>query len=206
MNNEEIYKKTFAYLFIKSSQILRSVKKEDRWKDKNYAEKLKLEVLDEVLKLFKKIDDGNLRNEDIRSAILKILEKYNKYIKENEKRLSFGEIQKMINVPIKYYFLIRKGLDSHIKEQLDCPLDSIILRKKLKKEIEKGENKKLYKRLESELKKRNLNFSNLKLIDIDKELYETIQEIISKLRDSKIEFDLEWDYYKLKTLEGDKNE
>jgi len=68
----------------------------------------------------RQIDNGTLKNSDIRKRIRELT----KIDKEN---ISFGQAKKVINVTIKQYCFIANANDELLKE-LDCPLDTTTMR------------------------------------------------------------------------------
>lgn len=84
-----------------------------------------------------------------------------------EFQISFGQAQKPINVILKYHFYLAKIEDDRIKKELNCPIDSTILKA--------------------------LHISGTSLTKIGKKKYLAIQQEIQNGRPSRIEFDTQWD-------------
>jgi len=109
--------KLFIIEFNKASQLDRSFSKSGVSSETKIL--FRKELLRLTLKLFAKVDSKTLLNKDIRDAILEL--------KNLDKKISFGQAQKVINVALKQYCFI-KGVDDEILEELDCPLDSLSMK------------------------------------------------------------------------------
>jgi hypothetical protein len=81
--------------------------------------------------------------------------------------ISIGQSQKAINVILKYHFYSIGINNNEIKRSLHCPIDSKILS--------------------------ILGINNLRLNAIDMERYLEIQNTISQMVESRIDFDYNWD-------------
>lgn len=105
-----IYRKSLCLTLLHATQMSRSLGAI------NYAKYVRL-TIKHAIKLCKNINDGTLKNDDIRKSIKNI----SKVLK-----ISYGQAQKGINVILKYCFFICYP-DSQVGSELDCPLDSKIL-------------------------------------------------------------------------------
>lgn len=122
---KNLAKKILIPVFDKESQLGRSFYSLN--KDKKFTANFKRELFNKKLVenieiLRKKIDDGTLKNQDIRKSILKL---------SGKTGAMPGQSQKVINVYLKFYCLFLNKPYEMIKE-LDCPLDSNVMRRKLK--------------------------------------------------------------------------
>jgi len=154
-----IYQKSVYLIVFNATMILRKLglNEEDR-------KKFKKQVFAKLENLTQKIDNETLTEYDIRNAIRELSEEFN---------ISFGQAQKPINVILKYHFFLTRDNNSPVKKKLDCPLDSIILKK--------------------------LNRSGYRLKSIDEQVYIELQnEIYSKTNRCRIDFDIEWDIQNLR--------
>ena len=124
----------------------------------------KQSLFNEIEKLCNKMDNETLTNQEIINTIEKLSLKFN---------ISFGQSQKAINVILKYHYLLFHNKSEPIKKELDCPLDSIVL-----KEIKR----------------------NISLTKIDKSNYLDIQKDIQKKNNYKIDFDIIWDEQNLNKI------
>ncbi len=183
---------SFCLKILNETMILRSISKN---KDKVNLNEFKKMVIDECKDLFKKIDNGDLTEDNILESIRKIA---------NHFSISFGQAQKPINTILKYYFYLICNNNYDLEKNLHCPIDSKIL-KHLRKEI-----KKILENLSEEEREDYLNFQEniikkLSLKELDEECYEKIQEKIKEIQEkrginSKVEFDLEWDKQNINKL------
>ena len=130
----EIIKKVFIPGFYKETLLSRSI----TWLKKEFNEfderVFKKEVFNAITDLYKKADECKLKNTDIRKEIKKI---------QKKSKSSIGQSQKIINVYLKYYCILREKWNSI--EELDCPLDSQIMGKYSKKEYTEKTGKKVKK-------------------------------------------------------------
>ena len=157
-----IQQKSIYLVLLNATMILRSIGKS--LKNKEKLKQFKILTFKQIEFLAKKIDDGNLKEQHILTSIREIVDSCN---------ISFGQAQKAINVLLKYHFYLNKHKDDNLKNVLDCPLDSKILKKlQIKKSLTK----------------------------INEEDYIEIQKIISQQGQSKLDYDLFWDR---QNLEGD---
>jgi len=90
-------------------------------KKKIYTDNLKRLIKN----LIKKVDNNSLKNKDIRNSIKELSEKAN---------VSIGASQKSINVYLKVYCILANKSDQII-EELDCPIDSFIMKENQIKKI-----------------------------------------------------------------------
>lgn len=115
VNYYNIVKKTLVPIFYKEDQIGRSLGK----KDKKFKSKFKNNLYKSINKLADLADSNLLNNKDIRREIKNVAKKSN---------VSLGQSQKTINTYLKYYCVLTGKTQKIIKE-LDCPLDSNIIKK-----------------------------------------------------------------------------
>ena len=103
--------------FNKASQLDRSFSKTKLSVQKKYE--FRKTLLNYGIELMEKADKGTLKNKDIREKIkaLSLID---------EKNISYGQAQKVINVSLKQYCFIL-GKENLIKE-LDCPLDTTTMK------------------------------------------------------------------------------
>ncbi len=159
--------KTPFLILFNASMILRSVSKSKSLGKKlseNYKNRkiriFRKETFSEFKKLIKKIDKNNLEQKHIHDSI--------KCISKNS-HTSFGQAQKGLNVLLKYYcHLIYHNKRKRIVKELDCPLDSFIL-----KELHQS----------------------IFLNHMNEEMYMAIQKSIPTA--SRIVFDYRWDKKKI---------
>jgi hypothetical protein len=109
----EIVKQVLVPMFHKESQLGRSAKSNDDMAKLVFKKRL----FDTILSLVEKVETGALTNIDVRSGIRRLAE---------EADVTAGQAQKVINVYLKYYCVLRDK-QSLIKE-LDCPIDSGIVK------------------------------------------------------------------------------
>jgi len=107
---------------IKETQVARSISSSKKDGIQINKDKYKSLLVNSILKLIRLVDNKNIQNKDIRSEIIKL---------SAETGVSIGQSQKVINVYLKLYCLLRDCSLEIIKE-LDCPLDSITMDKKQK--------------------------------------------------------------------------
>jgi len=110
----------------------------------------------EVVILCKKMDNRTLTNKNIINSIEKLSKKH---------IISFGQSQKAINVILKNHCLLFEKNNIHsIKKELDCPLDSIVLKHlNIKSSLTKM-NKTNYIKIQNDIQK-NLKYKYK--IDLD---------------------------------------
>ena len=109
----EIVRQVLVPMFHKESQLGRSTKSNDETAKLAFKKRL----FDTILSLVEKVENGTLTNIDVRSGICRLAE---------EADVTTGQAQKVINVYLKYYCVLRDK-QSLIKE-LDCPIDSRIVK------------------------------------------------------------------------------
>ena len=68
-----------------------------------------------IVELIDKIDNDKLTNRDVRDAIEKL-----------GKESGVGASQKVINVYLKFYCIIKANKNPNIMEKLDCPIDRLV--------------------------------------------------------------------------------
>ena len=107
----EIVKQVLIPIFYKEDQLGRSLRENNK--------KFKIELSNSILELAKLSDENRLKNKDIRTKIKEVSKKSG---------VSIGQAQKTINVYLKYYCILTKKPIETI-EELDCPLDSMIMSK-----------------------------------------------------------------------------
>jgi len=99
--------------FNKASQLDRSFSKTNLSIQKKYE--FREMLLNYCIELMKKIDNRTLKNKDIRDKIKALTT-------IDEKNISYGQAQKVINVSLKQYCFILGNED--MMKELDCPLDT----------------------------------------------------------------------------------
>lgn len=154
-----IYQKSLYRLLINATMILRSIGKTYK-KDSNKLKHFKQELFKEIEKLVELIDKKKLKNENVLKSIQSLASKC---------QISIGQSQKCINVILKYHYYLN-DYNREIIRELDCPLDSIILKK--------------------------IGFQKIKLCNLNLKEYKCFQLKISNLvgkKEFKIDFDKEWD-------------
>lgn len=114
-------KSAYSILY-NSTQIARSLGKLRYFKkNPRNLKTFKSDVFNEIEKLTKKIDSNKIKNDDIINSINTIHSRFSK------KGVSFGQVQKPINVILKFHFYLCTNKLDTTKKELDCPLDSTIL-------------------------------------------------------------------------------
>ena len=112
----ETIKKVLVPVWYKESQMGRSLIWNLQWLNPRRWRIFKNKLFEAIERLRRRVDDGNLSNEDIRKEIEKLSE---------ETGASIGQSQKVINVYLKVYCALHGGPI----EELDCPLDSGVMRR-----------------------------------------------------------------------------
>ena len=107
----QIVRQVLIPMFYKEAQLGRSLRADNQ--------EMKKQVFNSCLELADQADIGTLKNEDIRNKIVEI---------SKNAKCSIDQVQKIINVYLKYYCILTKKSPEIIKE-LDCPLDSQIMSK-----------------------------------------------------------------------------
>jgi hypothetical protein len=118
----ENFKDIIVASFYKETQVNRSIHSSKRDGKEIDVDKYKRLLLNSIRKLRKKVDDSIIKNSDIRNEIRKLSKKTG---------VSIGQSQKVINVYLKFYCLL-KDCPLEIIKELDCPLDSTTMEKKQK--------------------------------------------------------------------------
>jgi len=124
MNEEEINKKiedmkenlkdTLVDLFYRGTQVNRSISSSIQKDNKKInVDNYKHLLLESIRRLRSLVDNQVIKNLDIRREIRELAEKTN---------ISIGQSQKVINVYLKVYCLL-KDCPLRIIKELDCPLD-----------------------------------------------------------------------------------
>ena len=108
-----IIKQVLVPMFYKESQLGRSM----RGTSPSVRKEFKRNLMDSILRLVSKADNGTLSNGKIREEI--------KHLAEDD-NISVGQAQKVINVYMKYYCILTGKLD--LVRELDCPIDSGIVK------------------------------------------------------------------------------
>ena len=127
--NEEIekmrenFKDIIVASLYKETQVNRSIHSSKRDGKNIDVDKYKKLLLDAIRRLRKLVDNCSLRNSEIRREIFDLSEKTG---------ASIGQTQKVINVYLKFYCLL-KDCPLNIIRELDCPLDSTTMDKKQKR-------------------------------------------------------------------------
>ena len=119
---KENFKDIIVASFYKETQVNRSIHSSKRDGKKIDVDKYKKLLLDSIRKLRKLVDKCSIKNLDIRKEIEKL---------SKETGVSIGQSQKVINVYLKFYCLLKDCPINVIKE-LDCPLDSTTMDRKQK--------------------------------------------------------------------------
>ena len=109
-----IVKQVLVPIFYTEALLARSVKQMDVTSKREFHKQL----LDSILELVKKADNGTLTNHDVRGAIKELTEKT---------KVSVGQAQKVINVYLKYYCILKDK--TNLLRELDCPIDSAIAKR-----------------------------------------------------------------------------
>ncbi|MGA1978788.1 MAG: hypothetical protein ABSG89_13190 [Bacteroidales bacterium] len=117
-----ISKNILVATFYKETQVGRSISSSKKDGQKIISMDFKKELLKSVKKLRNSVDQGIIKNIEIRNEIESLSEKTG---------VSIGQSQKVINVYLKFYCLILNTPSDIIKE-LDCPLDSTTMEMKQK--------------------------------------------------------------------------
>ena len=118
----ENFKDIIVASFYKETQVNRSIHSSKRDGKEIDVDKYKRLLLESIRRLRKLVDNSKLKNSDIRTEIKKLSE---------ETKVSVGQSQKVINVYLKFYCLL-KDCPIEIIKELDCPLDSTTMEKKQK--------------------------------------------------------------------------
>ena len=119
---KENFKDILVASFYKETQVNRSIHSSIRDGKIIDVNKYKNFLLNSIRRLRKLVDDFSIKNSDIRREIKELAEKTG---------VSIGQSQKVINVYLKVYCLLKDSSLEIIKE-LDCPLDSTTMEKKQK--------------------------------------------------------------------------
>jgi len=120
----EALKQSMIATTYKEAQLGRSL----RYMSQQVQEKFKKELFRSIPKLVKKVDNGSLRNDEIRNEIKLVSKKSG---------CSAGQSQKAINVYLKVYCLFNSNPVKETIVELDCPLDSKIMSKYKTKNLKK---------------------------------------------------------------------
>jgi hypothetical protein len=118
----ENFKDIIVASFYKETQVNRSIYSSKRDGNDIDVDKYKRLLRDSIRRLRKLVDNSKIKNSEIRNQIKKLSE---------ETGVSLGQSQKVINVYLKFYCLLKDCPIKIIKE-LDCPLDSTTMEKKQK--------------------------------------------------------------------------
>lgn len=153
-----ISKKGLILHLITATGILRNSFKKHNQKDRTLYKKNAVRVIERLLA---KVDNDTLTNTAIQKSISELA----------GGRWSVGLAQKSINVVLKYYCLAR-GEKLRMLKELDCPIDSGIIR---------------------EYYKQGYNRPNFRLVNLDAKSYKAIQKLIRKKKDIKILADLSYE-------------
>jgi len=112
-----IYQKSVYRIIINATMILRSIGKTYK-KDPEKLKDFKYKLFKKIEILINLMDKEKLKNKKIRQEIKDLASECN---------VSVGQSQKCINVILKYHFLLNYN-NPKVKKELDCPLDSLILK------------------------------------------------------------------------------
>lgn len=138
INKEERDKVKLALLtvFCNATQIYR------RTIPKNKKDAYKKKVKEVIISLIEKIDNNSIQNKNIRQAIQELSDNVG---------ISIGASQKAVNVYLKVYCIVSNKDDKMLRE-LDCPIDSKVIKKnKLKKISLKVMNLEDYEEMQRQL-------------------------------------------------------
>lgn len=117
-----LQQKSVYSVIYNATQIARSLGKLDYFKNnKDRQKEFKRAVFGTVESLAEKIDSGTITNKFIIIEIDKLLRKFKK------SEISFGQVQKPINVLLKFHFYLCTKQIPKVKKELDCPLDSVVM-------------------------------------------------------------------------------
>lgn len=117
----ETVKQVMVPMFYKEAQMGRSIGRG--------AQTFKRELFNSIMTLRCKVDDGTLKNQNIRREIRELAKRTS---------VSVGQAQKVINVYLKYYCLLRDI--TNLIVELDCPVDSGIIKAVLNQPSIKGKH------------------------------------------------------------------
>lgn len=151
-----VHQKSIYLIIFNATMILRSVGKNIK-ADKSVKD-FKVSVFKKIEKLTNKMDTNTLTEKDIINSIDNVVDEFG---------ISFGQVQKPINVILKYHFYLTKSYDDKIKKILHCPIDSVIIKK--------------------------LGKSGVSLTNINKKKYLEIQKDIGNRSNPRLAFDTQWD-------------
>jgi len=118
----ENFKDIIVASFYKETQVNRSIhssKRDGKEIDVDIYKKL---LLESIRRLRKLVDDSSIKNSNIRKEVKELAEKTG---------VSIGQAQKVINVYLKFYCLL-KDCPLEVIKELDCPLDSTTMERKQK--------------------------------------------------------------------------
>lgn len=123
---------------------------------------------------------------------------FNSYIKvpegsDKEPQFTFGNAQKLLNMTMKYLYIMcyqNNELRKNFKD-CHCPMDRIMI-DKVKKEFKNFSRK---EKREHIGKFKGISWSKLSFSDKDKAAYQQFQEAVSSLAQVKNIFPIEYDYY-----------
>jgi hypothetical protein len=151
------YQRSLYLTVLNATMIARSLGKTFRRNERERNLKgYKRRTFEELEHLCSKMVDGTLRRGNIHQSIQSI---------QSDLSISFGQAQKALNVLLKcHYFLYYFG--KPIADELDCPLDSVVLRSL-------GEK--------------------ISLSTMDKPDYLRVQRRISAKAARRIDYDIQWD-------------
>ena len=148
--------------FNKGSQLDRSFKRSNLCKEQKIE--FRKELVKSCKRLLEKVDNNTLKNVHIRKEISN-LEKI-------DKKISFGQAQKVINVCLKQYcFLMNK---SKLIKELDCPLDSTTMQ--------------------------DCGVNNKSMYNVEREDYIKYQKIFKKKSKVKIFRDIDYDVIRIENF------
>jgi|TARA_Y100000310_G_C20169256_1_gene572839 hypothetical protein len=118
----ENFKDIIVASFYKETQVNRSIHSSKRDGKEIDVDKYKKLLLESIRRLRKLADNCSIKNYNIREEIKELSEKTG---------VSIGQSQKVINVYLKFYCLL-KDCPLEVIKELDCPLDSTTMDKKQK--------------------------------------------------------------------------
>jgi len=157
LNLKEILIDTMIASFYKETQLGRSLRNINKKQILLFKRKLKREIHS----LIKKVDSNSLKNKDIRNSIKKLAKL---------KNISIGQSQKIINVYLKVYCIL---LEKNLIFELDCPLDSKVMKKLKTKELRRTSLKKLnkfevYEKWQEHIKEKGMGIR----LNVDMKIYD----------------------------------
>jgi hypothetical protein len=167
----EIVKQALVPGLYADSQVGSSIKAKDE------ASKLdiKRKLFGSIMDLVRKADVGTLKNDDIRKEIKQLADKA---------KISVGQAQKVINIYLKYYCVLKWGNHVATLRELDCPIDSGIadeIWERLSTETQSDFATWLENTLETRVPPKGAFMQLSQLQNMDFPFYEWLQVILEKM-------------------------